>query len=111
MKIGVVRATVTATVKHPVYEGRTLMVVEVCTPDLRPTGAELLAVDTVQAGIGDYVLVLKEGNSAVAILGVANPPLQELIVGIIDSVAIEARVYRPGSPEAVGIPHEHSIAT
>jgi len=111
MKIGLVRATVTATVKHSVYEGRTLMVVEVCTPDLKPTGVELLAVDTVQAGIGDYVLVLKEGNSAAAILGVANPPLQELIVGIIDSVEFESRQYRPGAPTAVGNSNKHSTAT
>ncbi|TVR91654.1 MAG: hypothetical protein EA428_05325 [Spirochaetaceae bacterium] len=92
MKIGLVRATVTATVKHPVYEGRTLMVVEVCLPDLTPTGVELLAVDTVQAGIGEYVLVLKEGNSAAAVLGVKNPPLQELIIGIIDSVELNSKM-------------------
>lgn len=89
MRLGVVRATVTATVKHPVYEGRTLMLVELCRPDRSPTGVEVLAVDTVQAGIGDFVLVLKEGNSAAAILGVQGPALQELIVGIVDDNGID----------------------
>ncbi|WP_018527039.1 EutN/CcmL family microcompartment protein [Alkalispirochaeta alkalica] len=100
MKIGCVRATVTATIKHPVYEARSLMVVELCNPDFTPTGAEILAVDTVQAGIGDYVLVLKEGNSAAAILGTKNPPLQELIVGIIDSVSMHAGVTVPSQNDS-----------
>lgn len=86
MNLGVVTGTVNASVKHPVYEGRSLMVVELCHPDWRPTGKELLAIDTVHAGVGDRVLVLKEGNSARAILGETVLPLLELIVGVVDHV-------------------------
>lgn len=85
MKLGIVTGTVTSTVHHPVYDGRRLLVVAICTPDWKRTGQETLAVDTVQAGVGDGVLVLKEGNSARAILGVPAPPLQEMIVGIVRS--------------------------
>lgn len=88
MILGIVRKTVTATVKHPVYEGRRLLVVEKCRPDWSPTGSETLAVDLVGAGIGDRVMVLKEGNSARAVFGTAPLPLQEMVVAIVDSVDI-----------------------
>lgn len=85
MNIGVVTGTVVGTVKDPAYEGRRLMVVSICRPDWSFTGKETLAVDTVGSGIGDRVLVLKEGNSAKAIFG-AIVPMQEMIVGIVDQV-------------------------
>lgn len=85
VQLGRVIGTVTATVKHPYYVGRALMVVAVLRPDGTPTGKETLAVDTVGAGVGDHVLILKEGNSAKAIFGEWGP-LQEMIVGVVDHV-------------------------
>lgn len=90
MRMGTVVGTVTSTVHHPVYQARRLMVVAICDPAGAPTGEETIAVDTVQAGVGDRVLILKEGNSARAILGVPAPPMQEMIVGIIDRVDIRS---------------------
>lgn len=86
MQLGIVSATVTSTVNHPVYDARRLLVVSICDPGWNRTGAEVVAADLVQAGIGDRVLVLKEGNTARAILGVPKPPMQELIVAIVDAV-------------------------
>jgi ethanolamine utilization protein EutN len=86
MNLGIVKGTVTATVKHRVYEHRTLMVVALCTPDWIETGRETLAIDTVQAGVGDRVMTLKEGNSARAIFGDGELPMQEMIVAIVDAV-------------------------
>lgn len=94
MNLAIVRNTITGTVKHPVYAGRRLYVVEICTPDWRPTGKETIAVDTVQAGVGDRVLVLKEGNSARAILKEDLPPLQEMIVAIVDHVSLVGQQER-----------------
>lgn len=88
MNIGIVRGTVTSTLKHPAYDGHSLMVVEIVKPDGTPTGKEVLAVDRVQSGVGDRVLVLKEGNSTRAILGKKDLPLLELIVGVVDDVSI-----------------------
>ena len=101
MRLGIVTATVTSTVNHPIYDNRRLLIVAICDASWEPTGAETLAVDTVQAGIGDRVLVLKEGNSARAILGAENPPMQEMIVGIVDAVSLATaaptkRSARPG---------------
>lgn len=86
MNLGIVKGTVTATVKHPVYENRKLLVVALCNPDWSETGKETLAVDLVHAGVGDRVMTLKEGNSARAIFGVRELPMQEMVVGIVDEV-------------------------
>ena len=90
MILGIVRKTVTATIKHPVYNGQRLLVVERCDPDWTPTGKETLAVDLVQAGIGDRVMVLKEGNSARAIFEEKLLPLQEMVVAVVDSVRLSS---------------------
>lgn len=88
MNLGIVLGSVTCTIQHPSYLGRKLMVVELCKPDWSPLKKEVLAVDTVNAGLGDRVLLLKEGNSARLILGDPNPPLQELIVAVVDNVSL-----------------------
>ncbi len=88
MRLGVVRGTVTATVKHPHYDGRRLLVVALCDPAGNAAGKETVAVDTVEAGVGDRVLVLKEGNSARAVLGLDKPAVQEMIVAIVDYVEV-----------------------
>ena len=89
MRLGKVIGTVTATVKNRAYEGRRLLVVAIANPDGSTTGAQTLAVDTVGAGVGDRVLVLKEGNSAKAILG-EWMALQEMVVGVVDRVDLAA---------------------
>ena len=86
MNLGIVSGTVVATTKHRVYDNRRLMVVDMCDPAWRRTGKQTLAVDVVGAGIGDRVLTLKEGNSARAMFGDWELPMQEMIVGIVDNV-------------------------
>ena len=90
MKIAEVVGTVVATAKHPDFDGRRMMI---CQP-LDVTGANegppLLAVDTVQAGVGDRVLVMREGNSVRQILGRKRLCIRSAIVGIVDSLDVEA---------------------
>lgn len=87
MYIGRVFGNVVATIKHPFFDGRKLMLVE----RLRPEGAAEsrydIAVDLVQAGPGDTVIVLDEGSSARQLLQ-AEPdgPVRAVIVGIVDSI-------------------------
>ncbi|HJZ84663.1 MAG TPA: EutN/CcmL family microcompartment protein [Polyangia bacterium] len=89
--------TVVGAVHHPAYDGHKLLVVEPLDERGQPAGASFLAVDTVQAGIGDRVLVNQEGNGAGQILlrhgtpggipkGERRPPIRSLIVGVIDRV-------------------------
>ena len=78
---------VVSTVKHPVYEGRSVMVcVPVATDTHTPNGKVFLAIDAVQAGPGDLVLAAREGNTARQILGNDEDPLHAVILGIVDAV-------------------------
>jgi len=88
MRLCKVIGSVTAAVKHPAYEARALMIVQPLHADMSEQGSSLLAVDTVQAGPGDRVLVLTEGNGVRQILKTepTTSPIRSVIVGIVDSV-------------------------
>jgi len=87
MYIGRVSGTVVATIKNELFEGRKLLVVDKLDLAGQPTAKYDIAVDMVQAGVGDLVLVLDEGNSARQI--VDREPLgaiRAVVVGIVDEV-------------------------
>lgn len=78
---------VVSTVKHPVYEGKTVLVVQPVELDTHtPKGTEFLSVDSVQAGVGDLVLVAREGNASRQILGDDNDPFHSVVLGVVDQV-------------------------
>ena len=97
MIIGRVSGNVVATRKHGKLEGRSLLTVEPTTLEGDPTGEELLALDTVGAGVGDLVLVVVEGRSTSQAIGVASAPANAAIVGIIDQIDIDANALEPRS--------------
>jgi microcompartment protein CcmK/EutM len=79
-----------STVQHACYEGRKVMVVQPVTVDTHTArGTSFLAVDSVQAGVGDLALAAREGNTARQILGDMDAPLHAVLVGIVDSVDCE----------------------
>ena len=86
MTLARVVGTVTSTIKHPAYNGRALMVLQCIDANGNDTGDEILAIDTVQAGVGDTVLALREGSGVRQILKGSAPPIRSLIVGIVDQV-------------------------
>ena len=89
MKICRVLGPVVSTVKHPVYKGLKLMSVQPVESDgLTPAGSSYLAVDQVQAGEGDLVIVLTEGNGARQIFGIDVLPIRSVIVGFIDEIDV-----------------------
>ncbi|HET9624437.1 MAG TPA: EutN/CcmL family microcompartment protein [Kofleriaceae bacterium] len=80
-----------AAVKHPAYVGRTLFVVQPLDEHGGDTGASFVAIDHAQAGVGDKVLVLTEGNGVRQILKAGDVvPIRSIIVGVVDEVATEA---------------------
>ena len=86
MKIGRVVGTVVSTINAPAFDGRTLLLCDLLDPSGRPAGGNLIAIDTVEAGPGEMVLILDEGNSARQILGVPGAPIRTLVVGIVDEL-------------------------
>ena len=87
MKLCRVEGSVTATVHHPTFDGRKLLIVQPLDETGRAVGDSFLAVDMVQAGAGDTVLVNQEGNGARQLLKLgAQVPIRSLIVGVVDAV-------------------------
>jgi ethanolamine utilization protein EutN len=91
VKIARVAATVVSTIKHPVLDGRRLLLVDLLDVDGQPIGKDLIAVDTVGAGAGETVLVLDEGNGARQVLRTPQAPVRAVIVGIIDELLVDDR--------------------
>jgi ethanolamine utilization protein EutN len=87
MIVGTVTGTIHSTINHPFYDARRLLVVEREDAAGRLTGAYLVAVDTVDAGVGQRVLVLDEGTGARQVLASTDGPVRSVIVGIVDEVA------------------------
>ena len=86
---GIVTGELHATIQHPDYAGHKLLVVEKFNARQQPSGNYLVAIDTVDAGRGDTVLVLDEGNGARQVLGNKTAPVRSVIVGIIDAIEIK----------------------
>jgi ethanolamine utilization protein EutN len=80
---------VVSTVKVTGYESRNIMIVQPIDPSGVPKGKSFLAVDTVQAGVGDTVLVLEEGGSARMILDEPETfTIKSIIAGVVDHITI-----------------------
>jgi ethanolamine utilization protein EutN len=76
-----------AAAKHPQYAGKKLLVVQPIDDAGKPAGASYVAVDQVQAGTGDTVLVMTEGNGVRQILKQGEQvPIRSMVVGIVDAV-------------------------
>lgn len=89
MIVGKVVGTVVTTISHPHYKDRRLLVVQ---PLIMPGGKaddDFIALDVTQAGIGDTVLVNREGSGARQVLKNPDACVISVIVGIIDSIYIE----------------------
>jgi len=90
MTLARVTANVVSTEKHVHYEGRKILVVQPVGPDGKPKGKSLVAVDGVQAGVGDLVLVVDEGGSARTVIGDETAmTIRTAICGIVDRIDIE----------------------
>jgi ethanolamine utilization protein EutN len=87
MVIGKVVGTVVTTISHPHFKNRRLLVVQPL--DLKGEERDdFVALDNSHAGIGDAVLVNREGNGARDALGIPDGCVISVIVGIVDSVQL-----------------------
>lgn len=83
-----VTGVVVATIKHPHLHARKLLLVAPEPVPGRPVAPEVIALDSVDAGVGDRVLVADEGNAAAQVLGLPRGPVRTVIVGVVDEVDI-----------------------
>ena len=89
MIIGKVIGTVVTTISHAHYKNRRLLVVQPLFVDGEQPDEDFIALDNSQAGIGDTVLVNREGNGARQALKNPDACVISVIVGIVDSVSVE----------------------
>jgi len=89
MILGKVVGTVVTTLSHRDYKNRRLLVVQPLVLEGESPDEDFLALDNTQAGIGDTVLVNREGNGARQVLNNPDACVISVIVGIVDSVYLE----------------------
>jgi ethanolamine utilization protein EutN len=86
MIIGNVIDQLVASQKQPPYQGQKLLLVQPLTLEGEEKGDPVLAIDGADAGVGDRVLVVLEGWSAMYVLGQFSTPVDAAIVGVIDQI-------------------------
>jgi microcompartment protein CcmK/EutM len=86
MLIGRVIGDVVASHKVASHEGRKILIVQPLQLDGTDRGDPFLALDSVGAGIGERVLLVMEGFSAMTAVGRPNSPIDCAVIGVIDSV-------------------------
>jgi ethanolamine utilization protein EutN len=89
MILAKVVGNVVTTISHRDYKNRKLLVVQPLILEGEKPDEDFLALDSTQAGIGDTVLVNREGNGARQVLNNPDACVISVIVGIVDSVNLE----------------------
>ncbi len=88
MILGKVTGTIVTTISHADYKNRRLLVVQPLMLPGEEAVGDFVALDNTQAGVGDTVLVNREGNGARQALGNPDACVISVIVGIVDSLSI-----------------------
>ena len=86
MIIARVVGNVVATQKEPSHHARKILLVQPLDLGGEEVGDTLLALDGVDAGVGDRVLVVQEGWSAAATVERTMAPIDAAVVGVVDAV-------------------------
>ncbi len=91
MILGKVVGTIVTTISHPHYKNRRLLVVQPLSleGDTIAPDEDFIALDNTHAGVGDTVLVNREGNGARQVLNIPDGCVISVIVGIVDSINLE----------------------
>jgi ethanolamine utilization protein EutN len=88
MILAKVIGTVVTTISHSHYKNRSLLVVQPLVTEGDKPDEDFIAIDNTHAGIGDTVLINREGGGARQVLNNPDACIISVIVGIIDSVSI-----------------------
>ncbi len=87
MIIGKVIGNLVATQKHASYQNRKILLVKPVDLQGNEEKDVIVAVDTVDAGVGDRVLVMSEGNSTTEELEFERrQPLRSIVIAVIDHI-------------------------
>jgi ethanolamine utilization protein EutN len=88
MLIARVVGNLVATHKNAKFEGAKLLLVQPLDLAGADRGVAVLAIDSVDAGVGDRVLLVQDGKAAQAALGRGTAAVDAAIVGVVDTVSL-----------------------
>ena len=87
MILAKVLGNVVATQKNARYDDARIMLCEQITPEGEAMGNTLIALDSVDAGVGDTVLIVQEGwGASTAATGKVGAAIDSAIVGVVDYI-------------------------
>ncbi len=78
--------TIVATQKNEHLKGHKHLVVQPVDLEGHLIGRDVIAIDSVDAGVGDTVLVVQEGQGAAQILGDKKAPVHTVVVAVVDNL-------------------------
>jgi microcompartment protein CcmK/EutM len=93
MLIARVVGELVATQKHGSHEGRKLLLVQPLNLDGSNRGDAVVALDSVDAGVGDRVLLTTDGFAAMTSVGRPNSPIDMAVIGFIDHIELVDGVH------------------
>lgn len=93
--MGTVVGTVVSTINIPLLDEHRLLLCDIQDAAGDPSGYTI-AVDVVDAGVGETVLILDEGNSARQILGRDWGAIRAVVVGVVDELVVDGGVRAVG---------------
>jgi ethanolamine utilization protein EutN len=79
---------VVASQKQESHEGKKILLLQPLDVEDQPLGEIVVALDAVDAGVGDRVLVVQEGFSAMTAVGHTESPIDAAVIGVIDTVEL-----------------------
>ena len=88
MIIARVVGNVVATRKHASHEGKKILLIQPLDLEGQPMGDVVVAVDAVDAGVGDRVLAVQDGFAAMTSVGHVDEPIDAAVIGVIDLVEL-----------------------
>ena len=88
MRLARVMGTVVSTIHHEAYDDKRVMLCQPLNPQGEPDGPQVVALDRVDSGPGDVVLILKEGTGVRQLFGETQFPVRSVIVGVVDEVTL-----------------------
>ncbi len=88
MILSKVIGTIVSTQKNPTLHEYKILILQPVDLNGKFIGRDLLALDTVDAGLGDVVLALQEGMSAQQVLGRKDVPVHTVVVAVVDGLEV-----------------------
>lgn len=89
MIIARVVGNIVASQKDASHEGKKILLIQPLDLEGQPMGDAFVALDAVDAGVGDRVLAVQEGFSAMTSVGHIEAPIDAAVIGVIDLVEME----------------------